>query len=270
MASPRLMTVACTLGQVLSSALSSIVAAPMVLHDPRPASPLHHLTPAERAGAGRLITWLHTWDQGARRMSVRYGLTNDQQHDHFSSLELRDVQFTLVAPWRSPRPEQLTLVDLGKREGMQYLVVFGEGAGREVWSLKPTSNFSMCGIRQVYSLRDVDLNGRRELAFVMQCGSHAQRSSSLLMAEFTPSAARVSSLHFQEDRQVWPEGGQVRGGFQMLLNVEKGRTPWYTAQTLRRYGAFYFPALDAYQAPPVGQTIPVQPEPMDVQFLRVK
>jgi hypothetical protein len=268
MASHRLRTVARTLGLALSSVLSPVVAVPVVLYDPRPASPVQHLTQAERAEAGRLVTWLRAWDQGARRMNVLHGLPSDL--DDFSSLELRDVQFTLVAPWRSSRPERLTLVDLGKREGMRYLVVFGEGAGREVWSLRPTWNFSICGIRQVYALRDVDLDGQRELAFVMECGDNGQRSSSLLMAEFTPSAARFSALDFQNDRQLWPEGGQVRGGFQMLLNVEKGRTPRYTAQTLRRYGAFSFPAVHAYQAPPVGQTVAVQPRPEDVEFLRLK
>ncbi|WP_019008018.1 hypothetical protein [Deinococcus aquatilis] len=268
MASHRLRTVARTLGLVLSSVLSPVVAVPVVLYDPRPASPVQHLTQAERAEAGRLVTWLRAWDQGARRTNVLQGLPSDL--DAFGSLELRDVQFTLVAPWRSSRPERLTLVDLGKREGMRYLVVFGEGAGREVWSLRPTSNYSICGIRQVYALRDVDLDGQRELAFVMECGDNGQRSSSLLMAEFTPSAARLSALDFQNNRQLWPEGGQVRGGFQMLLNVEKGRTPRYTARTLYRYGEFYFPAVHAYQAPPVGQTVAVQPRPVDVEFLRLK
>ncbi|PTA66470.1 hypothetical protein C8263_17700 [Deinococcus arcticus] len=241
-----------------------------MLHDPRPASPVQHLTQAERAEAGRLISWLRTWEAGNRRLNALYGLPAGQRYDHLGALTQRDVQFTLVAPWRSARPERLTLVDLGKGEGMQYLVVFGEGTRREVWYLRPTTNFSLCVIRQVYALRDVDLNGRRELAFVIACGDNAQRSSSLLMLEFTASGAQMEALRFQEDNEVWPEGGQVRGGFQMLLKVEKGPTPRYTAQTLRRYGAFYFPAVHAYKVPPVGQAVVVKPEPQKLEFLRFK
>lgn len=156
-------------GALAVAALLSFAAAQSVqdvqklplLHDPNLPTPRQVLGGAERAEVQALINTLNA------RVEIK-GISG--KWEYFKGLALKDVLFTLVAPYRSSTPERLTVFTVYEGEPPVFLFVLSGSGKLTAEVVEPLGNMGLCMVREGHTLRDINADGKREVVLVTACG----------------------------------------------------------------------------------------------------
>ncbi|WP_221088228.1 hypothetical protein [Deinococcus aquaedulcis] len=154
-----------------------------------------------------------------------------KKYEYFGGLSLTGVQFSLVAPFRSARPERLTVFDVYRSEPPIALVVLSGGTS-SAWIVEPTGNMNLCGWKQGYTLRDLDMNGQREFALVVGCGDGPWGGYALDLFAWHNGELRMWGgfpVYRTEPESDGMSGVQLET--QRTVHVQKGRVPQFAAVT---------------------------------------
>ena len=206
------------LSLVLSTGAAQTVAdvqkLPLV-HDPLVKTPSAALSAADQ----QAVTTL------ARTLNARPEVQDLKQKWPYSQgVSLKTVLFTISAPFRSGTPERLTVFSVSEAEPPVLLFVLSGAKGLTADVLEPTINMNICGVQQGYTLRDVDQNGLREVAFTVGCGDG-------------PGGGReLNVFRYGQDRWAFWRSFPVESYFgaeptafeeQVKIYVQKGKVPQF-------------------------------------------
>lgn len=174
-----LLTFALLLGQAAPAQRIADIQKLPLLADPTTPTPKQVLTPADRSAVQALLSTLNSTPE------VR-GLHKDWPY--FEHLAMQNVLFTIVAPFRSAQPERLTVFHIYEGEPPVLLFVLSSGRGITADLIEPVSNLNLCGTQSGYSLRDINQNGKREIALTIGCGDGPWAVSMLHLFEYAKTA----------------------------------------------------------------------------------
>lgn len=203
---------------VLSSGAAQTVAEvqklPLV-HDPSLKTPRAQLSTADQQAVTTLARTLNA------RPEIR-GLK--QKWPYSNGAQPKDVLFTITAPFRSSTPERLTVFNIYEGEPPVLLFVLSGPGGITADVIEPVWNMNLCIVQQGYSLRDINEDGRREVAFTIGCGDGPWSSQALHI------------VRYGQDRWAFWRSFQVESSFgaesegseeQVKIYVQKGKTPQF-------------------------------------------
>ncbi|MFC6660303.1 hypothetical protein [Deinococcus multiflagellatus] len=143
---------------------------------------------------------------------------------------MADVQFSLVAPFRSARPERLTTVQVYQGEPPVMLAVLNSETS-SAWLIEPVGNMNICIWKQGYTLRDLDQNSLREFALLTSCGDGPGGAFTLNLFAWLGGELRPwGDLSAYE---VGPEdaANTRQRELRRTLYVQKGQVPQFAAVT---------------------------------------
>lgn len=213
------------LSLVLSTGAAQTVAdvreLPLV-HDPLVKTPSAALGAAEQ----QAVTTL------ARTLNARPEIQGLKQKWTYSQgVSLKTVLFTISAPFRSGTPERLTVFSISEAEPPVLLFVLSGAKGLTADLVEPATDAEFCRVGQGYSLRDMDQNGLREVAFTLDCTPGEMMLTDLYLFRYGPGrwvfwqAFPVSSSY----------GGGWEGHEQSIkIHVRKGPSPQFYGLLDRR------------------------------------
>ncbi|WP_119673219.1 hypothetical protein [Deinococcus sp. RM] len=212
------------LSLVLSSGAAQTVAEvqklPLV-HDPSLKTPRAQLSTADQQAVTNLARTLNARPE-IRSLKQKWPYSNGAQP--------KDVLFTMTAPFRSGTPERLTVFNISESGPPVLLFVLGGGQAMTADLVEPAADVEFCGIGQGYSLRDLDQDGLREVAFTLDC---------------TPGSIFTDLYLFRSRPGGWvfwqsfPVSSSYGGGWEgheqsIKIYVQKGKSPQFYGLLDRR------------------------------------
>ncbi len=143
---------------------------------------------------------------------------------HRPPLTLEDVLLTFTAPFRRQAPERLDVV----RAGKAILLIWN--GGQEAWSM--TSSLQLaedCQPTLAYTLRDINLDGLREIAVQLSCGDKIAGRSVLLLIDYSAVYPRaLGALPLEEYAMSGPQPERRAH----IVTVTKGQPLHFQGQEL--------------------------------------
>lgn len=245
---------AALLGACLLGACSLATAAFVTLRDPRVSVPRQTFTPAQQRTLNTLAARIQAHPAAAPALGWRGGW-----------LDGGAAWLSFTAPFRTLTPERLDVFSLGQTEGLQFLLVLTRPGKREqVWQLEPTDLGNWANYyapRTIYTARDLNLDGRRELVIEyaggIGDGGGGQSSTSLLLLDFTAQAPRLWGSLPVSDGASGP-GGEVLRQAAYVVQVEKGKTPRFQGLFLKTLSK---PFAEREQYAATGKVVPLKLDP---------
>ena len=147
-----------------------------------------------------------------------------QKWPYSKGAQPKDVLFTITAPFRSGTPERLTVFNIYEGEPPVLLFVLSSPRGITADLIEPVWNMNLCIVQQGYSLRDVDQNGLREVAFSIGCGDGPWRSRTLHIVRYGQDRwAFWRSFPVESSFGAESEGSEE----QVKIYIQKGQTPQF-------------------------------------------
>ncbi|MFC6616951.1 hypothetical protein [Deinococcus radiophilus] len=190
-----------------------------VIYDPAAPSVEQRFSSAEAA----LLT------QIAGSKPVRLAMQTVQKEHSYRTLiplGLENVLFSVVAPFRTAQPERLTVFDVMDGEPPVLLAVLSSEQGSAGWlvDLGRVINTGLCGATEGYSLRDLNRDGRREMALVIGCGDAGSGSADLSLLDWQAGELRqFGQLEIYRSDPFGSPAGSVTT--EATVHVLKGARP---------------------------------------------
>ncbi|MFC6591530.1 hypothetical protein ACFP81_05550 [Deinococcus lacus] len=177
--------------------------------------PLPTFTAAER-------TLLRQIADGANARPAMKQLRQAQANLGIRPLGVDDVLFSMVAPYRSAQSERLTVFRVLEAEPPMLLAVLSGGRVSSGWLVEPRGNMLICSTQQGYTLRDINADGRREVAWVYGCGDGPSARSAVALldwsgascgswAKWNLSIAALTMKTPSSPLAAWPPSMSVKG-----------------------------------------------------------
>ena len=212
---PILLTSALLLSAPAAAQSAAEVQALPLLHDPNAPQAKQKFTAAEKqivAGVAQAVN---------ARPEFKAFLAKQKA----TPLNPADVLLSFVAPYRSGVAERLTVF-----HGDEPWLLFAFGEGKNIQAFITSDSFwSLCVFSGLYTLRDINADGKREVAVVQGCSDGPGNNSSLLIF-----GAGQGGFQFWGDAELTYEFGDDRQWFSQSsrLFVNKGKN--FQIYALRR------------------------------------
>ncbi|WP_147364043.1 hypothetical protein [Deinococcus cavernae] len=209
-----------------------------VLYNPFTPNTQQKFTPAERQSLDALIRSLNA----RRTRAVQMALGNVQD-EWCSAMTPEDALLSFTAPFRNSRPEKLEVVLACAGEHGGVTLTFTQDGKRTTYLIPPELHGGgMWGIRAAFTVRDINVDGRRELALITHGGSDVSSSRHLTLLSFDTRGPRLLGEFAVSDRSDLPtqDGG---GGEATILRVAKATIPIVYA-----YKHTYTPVIRKWKA----------------------
>ncbi|GGR69298.1 hypothetical protein GCM10008959_34160 [Deinococcus seoulensis] len=188
-----------------------------LVHDPLAKTPRAALSAADQ----QAVTTL------ARTLNARPEVQDLKRKWPYSQgVSLKTVLFTISAPFRSGTPERLTVFSVSEAEPPVLLFVLSGAKGLTADLVEPAidTDAESCWVGQGYSLRDVDQNGLREVAFTLDCTPGEMMLTDLYLFRYGPGRWVFW--------QAFPVSSSYGGGWEgheesIKIHVRKGPSPQF-------------------------------------------
>ncbi|WP_339094259.1 hypothetical protein ACINK0_05225 [Deinococcus sp. VB343] len=192
-----------------------------LLHNPLAPAIRQTFTPAERASLNTLIQTLNRH----RTAAIDTALGGSA----CGPLQPRDALLTITAPFRTRHPERLEVVLACAGDHGAVTLSFTRSGQRTTYLLPPELNVGgRWRFTGAYTLRDINQDGRRELALVRSGQGYTYDQRSIIVLQFSGSQIQqLGSFDVWQRERLSPTKTTTRAS---LLWVQKGPAPVLFAQ----------------------------------------